>query len=113
MASNKRLSDIFLSEGVLDILFYARENNRLEKEEQEEETNSNNQIKYDYDNIHKAIDNIPNGFVEVRDNIQYRLNVLIEDLKFEMSLQNQEYYSNGFYDGVNLIIECFMGNNKK
>ena len=99
--------EYLLSKNIVQELYEKREDTIYsrtldEKEEIKEllEKNVN-----DYESILKAIDNIPNAFVETRKMIRENVDNKIESMNKISGYDNEKFYKIGFYDAVNLIIE--------
>ena len=97
-----------LSDDIVSELFHKREdsisNRTLEEREQIKQLlNKNNK---DYENILIAIDNVPEVFVETKKLIKKNVDTKLETLNEISAYDNEKFYKIGFYDGINLIIDC-------
>lgn len=95
----------------LDKLFKHRENEIYSIKY--DDRNVLSQSNKDYNNIFIAINNIPNGFTETRNNIQNSITKYLEGLNAFQGMENEKFYKEGFSDAINLIFGCFEKNKKE
>lgn len=69
----------------------------------------------DYSKLYTSLENIPDAFVETNRQIKTNIENYIETLNNIQGIENEKFYSAGFSDAINLIVECLLKdtNNKK
>ncbi len=95
---------IYEEKEMLKNIFEKRENDIYNITESERELNKKKTK--DYEKIDIAIDNIPNGFKEVRQGMKASVENYIDTLSLIQSNENEKFYKAGFSDAVKLIVDC-------
>ncbi|MCL2860325.1 MAG: hypothetical protein FWF46_07245 [Oscillospiraceae bacterium] len=83
-----------LNESIIDSLFYAREDKLAQVTDYEKSLVKKSTKTYD--NVLKAINNVPDGFIEVRENLFNTIEKLTETLREESGYYSKKYYSSRF-----------------
>lgn len=109
----KKISNDFYNENkhILNKLFKQRENEIYNVRKKERKIIT--QYYKEYNDIFVAINNIPNGFTETRNNIQNSITKYLEKLNEFQGIENEKFYKEGFSDAINLIFDCYKKNEKK
>ncbi len=90
---------------ILNNLFKQRENEIYNIRSNERKVISQNYA--EYNNIFVAINNIPNGFTETKNNIQISITKYLEKLSELQGIENEKFYKEGFSDAISLIFNCY------
>lgn len=103
----KKISNDFYNENkhILNKLFKQRENEIYNVRKKERKIIT--QYYKEYNDIFVAINNIPNGFTETRNNIQNSITKYLEKLNEFQGIENEKFYKEGFSDAINLIFDCY------
>ena len=103
------ISEMLDNVDMLDIIFKARED-ELGKTTEEDKKNLKaikSEINIKYVAYKNALDNIPNGFTNIKREIIDKFNEYIESINRREGYYNEKYYKEGLKDGLRLLSKCF------